>query len=183
MPPADAPFAGTYRPEGSLAAFDSRNSLGTWTLEVGDDKKGGKKGTLNQWSITIVYEQASAGSSGQARAAKASSALAQSAAPALPAVLVDRLFAAAARELVPSRASRIPAQAAEEIADTRRERDDRSYLDLFGNSSHGLSTKDRSVGTSSSDGDGSTVNYQSSTEAIDVALEDLLSAGTRKRGR
>ena len=95
------PFTGSYRPEGSLAAFDNRNSLGTWTLEVGDDKKG-QRGTLNQWSITIVYEQASAGSSGQARAAKASSTLAQSAAPALPAVLVDRLFAAAARELVPS---------------------------------------------------------------------------------
>ena len=64
-----SPFTGSYRPEGSLAAFDNRNSLGTWTLEVGDDKKG-QRGTLNQWSITIVYEQASAGSSGQARRSK-----------------------------------------------------------------------------------------------------------------
>lgn len=53
-----APFSGTYRPEGSLAAFDAKNSQGVWSLSVQDDRKG-QKGTLNQWSMTVVYEQLS----------------------------------------------------------------------------------------------------------------------------
>ncbi len=47
-----APFAGTYRPEGSLAALDGKNFSGTWTLEITDDA-GGDTGTLNSWSLII----------------------------------------------------------------------------------------------------------------------------------
>ena len=48
-----APFAGTYRPEGSLAALNGRNALGTWTLEITDDQWL-YSGTLHSWSITIT---------------------------------------------------------------------------------------------------------------------------------
>jgi len=50
-----APFAGTYRPEGSLSAFNGRNAVGTWTLEITDDKFL-YRGTLHSWSITITGE-------------------------------------------------------------------------------------------------------------------------------
>jgi subtilisin family serine protease/subtilisin-like proprotein convertase family protein len=53
-----APFSNSYRPEGKLSDFDGKNSQGNWVLSVTDDKKG-QKGTLNQWSITILYEQSS----------------------------------------------------------------------------------------------------------------------------
>ena len=48
-----APFVGTYRPEGSLAALNGRNALGTWTLEITDDQWL-YSGTLHGWSITIT---------------------------------------------------------------------------------------------------------------------------------
>ncbi len=48
-----APFAGTYRPEGSLAAFNGQNAVGTWTLEIIDDQLL-YSGTLNSWSITLT---------------------------------------------------------------------------------------------------------------------------------
>ena len=51
---AGAPFTGTFRPEGNLAAFNGENPNGTWTLEVTDDA-GGDVGTLNNWSITIAH--------------------------------------------------------------------------------------------------------------------------------
>ena len=47
-----APFAGTYRPEGSLAALNGKNALGTWTLEITDDQWL-YSGTLHSWSITV----------------------------------------------------------------------------------------------------------------------------------
>ncbi len=50
-----APFAGTYRPEGSLAAFNGKNAVGTWTLEITDDQYL-YSGTLSSWSITITGE-------------------------------------------------------------------------------------------------------------------------------
>jgi subtilisin-like proprotein convertase family protein len=48
-----APFAGTYRPEGSLAAFAGTNANGTWRLEITDDVASVDGGTLNSWSLTI----------------------------------------------------------------------------------------------------------------------------------
>jgi subtilisin-like proprotein convertase family protein len=57
-----APFNGTYRPEGLLSVADGHSTLGPWTLEVTDDKKGGAKGKLNSWSMTFMVE--SSGGSG-----------------------------------------------------------------------------------------------------------------------
>ncbi|MBN2473342.1 MAG: proprotein convertase P-domain-containing protein [Pirellulales bacterium] len=48
------PFAGSFRPEGSLATFDGEDANGLWTLEITDDA-GGDTGTLNGWSLTITY--------------------------------------------------------------------------------------------------------------------------------
>jgi subtilisin-like proprotein convertase family protein len=49
---SDAPFAGSYRPEQPLAAFDeSEASGGDWTLTV-SDRAPGETGTLNSWSIS-----------------------------------------------------------------------------------------------------------------------------------
>ena len=60
-----APFTGDFRPERLLSAADGQNTLGTWALEITDDKKGPKKGRLNSWSLTFLGEQAdgSAGNS------------------------------------------------------------------------------------------------------------------------
>ncbi|MGB2820667.1 MAG: proprotein convertase P-domain-containing protein, partial [Phycisphaerae bacterium] len=51
---AAAPFTGTFRPEGSLSAFDHEDPNGTWTLEI-TDGGAGDVGRLNNWSITIEY--------------------------------------------------------------------------------------------------------------------------------
>lgn len=51
-----APFTGVFQPEGSLAAFNDMDAVGTWTLEISDNAKG-DSGTLNSWSIEIgTYE-------------------------------------------------------------------------------------------------------------------------------
>jgi subtilisin-like proprotein convertase family protein len=47
-----APFAGVFRPEGSLSALNGQNPNGTWTLEV-RDSAGGDVGTLNSWSLSL----------------------------------------------------------------------------------------------------------------------------------
>jgi subtilisin-like proprotein convertase family protein len=47
-----APFAGTYRPEGSLATLNGKNPNGTWTLEIYDDTATDIV-TLNSWSVII----------------------------------------------------------------------------------------------------------------------------------
>ena len=47
-----APFAGSFRPEGSLADFDGKDSAGTWTLEIDDDRRR-QTGQLIDWSVTI----------------------------------------------------------------------------------------------------------------------------------
>ncbi len=47
-----APFTGSYRPEGSLAALDGKTSAGAWQLRVTDDASG-DTGTLNSWSLTL----------------------------------------------------------------------------------------------------------------------------------
>ena len=52
----EGPFAGSYRPEGSLAALKTKNVLGTWTLEVTDDWSVNRAGTLNSWSLIVETE-------------------------------------------------------------------------------------------------------------------------------
>src|SRR5207248_2548171 len=49
-----APFSGSYRPKGSLAAVNGQNPNGTWTLEV-SDTSAGDTGTLRGWSLTLTY--------------------------------------------------------------------------------------------------------------------------------
>jgi subtilisin-like proprotein convertase family protein len=51
-----APFTGSYRPEGSLAAFDGLSANGTWTLEITDDSAF-DVGTLYEWSLHIVASE------------------------------------------------------------------------------------------------------------------------------
>ena len=51
-----APFNGSYRPEGSLADFKTRDIAGTWTLEVTDDWGVSRAGTLNSWSLIVTLE-------------------------------------------------------------------------------------------------------------------------------
>lgn len=51
-----APFAGTYRPEGSLDAFNGKPLNGTWRLRM-TDVDSQDAGTNLCWSIRAVYEQ------------------------------------------------------------------------------------------------------------------------------
>jgi len=50
------PFAGSYRPEGSLATLKTKDVSGTWTLEVTDDWAVNRAGTLNSWSLIVETE-------------------------------------------------------------------------------------------------------------------------------
>ena len=52
-----APFAGTFRPEESLAAFNGKSSAGQWRLRVEDDQSG-DTGTLFCWEFQITREVA-----------------------------------------------------------------------------------------------------------------------------
>lgn len=49
---AASPFAGTFRPEDQLKAFDGKNAKGTWQLIVADGAKY-DTGTLKSWSIRV----------------------------------------------------------------------------------------------------------------------------------
>ena len=49
-----APFAGSYRPEGSLAVLEGLPMNGTWTLYVNDDGSG-DTGMLNSWELTLAH--------------------------------------------------------------------------------------------------------------------------------
>ncbi len=46
------PFSGSYQPNSPLSVLDGTSSLGTWTLEVGDNWF--DFGTLNAWSLSII---------------------------------------------------------------------------------------------------------------------------------
>jgi parallel beta-helix repeat protein len=48
------PFAGSFRPEQPLSAFDGKPGTGTWRLEI-RDTAGGDSGTLNSWSIRYQH--------------------------------------------------------------------------------------------------------------------------------
>ncbi|MFN2444780.1 MAG: proprotein convertase P-domain-containing protein [Vicinamibacterales bacterium] len=51
-----APFAGTFRPEGLLSAFNGKISNGLWSLRVTDDL-GNDVGTLHCWSLAISQNE------------------------------------------------------------------------------------------------------------------------------
>lgn len=51
-----APFTGSYRPEGSLGDFNTKEIQGTWTLEVTDDWSSSRSGILNSWSLIATTE-------------------------------------------------------------------------------------------------------------------------------
>lgn len=48
-----APFAGSFRPEQFLSAFDGMDAFGTWTLQV-SDTVGLDGGTLYGWSLNLT---------------------------------------------------------------------------------------------------------------------------------
>jgi subtilisin-like proprotein convertase family protein len=50
----NAPFTGTFKPQGLLSAFDYQNPNGTWRLEVTDRYVGGV-GTLKNWSLNLSF--------------------------------------------------------------------------------------------------------------------------------
>ena len=47
------PFAGSYRPEGSLADLSTKDINGTWTLEITDDWSSSRSGILNSWCLIV----------------------------------------------------------------------------------------------------------------------------------
>lgn len=51
-----APYTGSYRPEGNLAELYGKEMSGTWTLEVTDDSGVSRSGTLNDWSLIVTFE-------------------------------------------------------------------------------------------------------------------------------
>lgn len=52
---ADAPFTGSWRPQGTLAAFNSQNAAGGWQLVI-RDTKGNDVGSLLNWQLDFVLE-------------------------------------------------------------------------------------------------------------------------------
>src|SRR5439155_13553521 len=51
-----APFAGTYKPEEALSAFNGQSAAGTWTLTV-QDVESGDVGQITAWSVTFTTLQ------------------------------------------------------------------------------------------------------------------------------
>jgi serine protease len=47
-----APFAGTYKPDQLLSAFNGKNAAGTWTLAI-YDRATYDTGRINSWSLTV----------------------------------------------------------------------------------------------------------------------------------
>jgi len=58
----DAPFTGSYSPEGSLTTLDGSDANGNWILHVFDDS-GSDTGSLDNWTLTITGTGASSVSS------------------------------------------------------------------------------------------------------------------------
>ncbi len=50
----NAPFTGTFQPEGNLSTLNAKTSNGTWRLRVYDDSDG-DQGTLTSWTLEITY--------------------------------------------------------------------------------------------------------------------------------
>jgi subtilisin-like proprotein convertase family protein len=51
-----APFTGSFRPQGSLSAFDGMDPRGAWQLVVTDNATG-EVGTLNHWSLSYTTDE------------------------------------------------------------------------------------------------------------------------------
>ncbi len=54
-----APFTGSFQPFEPLSNFDGKIPLGTWTLEVYDTYPSADSGTLNNWELIFLTEEAS----------------------------------------------------------------------------------------------------------------------------
>jgi uncharacterized delta-60 repeat protein len=48
-----APFAGSYRPQQPLTAFDGSNPNGTWQLRISDEVPNDAGGSINSWSLSF----------------------------------------------------------------------------------------------------------------------------------
>jgi serine protease len=72
-----APFSGSFRPDGNLAEFDGLLSRGTWTLSIYDDAYW-DQGTLNSWSMMFDTFEVTADLNGIWGASGDASAIAQS---------------------------------------------------------------------------------------------------------
>lgn len=59
-----APFAGSFRPESPLAAFNGLNAKGTWRLTVSDQARR-ETGSLNSWSLSIQTAGMKSGTEGR----------------------------------------------------------------------------------------------------------------------
>jgi len=170
-----APFNGTYRPEGSLSAFDGTSSNGTWTLMLTDDKKG-QKGSLTQWSITILYEDLGAGSAGAlvrpASGQSSSASRSASALAPLSAALVDPVFAESAAAMGDSAGS------LSKKSDPQHSSTASGGTAAAGSApTSGLATLQAGLGTGSAGG------QTSSAAVFDAALDSLLAGGGRRRRR
>ena len=51
----NAPFNGTFRPDGTLTVFNNKSAKGVWTLTI-EDKAHGDIGKLNFWKLNIVSD-------------------------------------------------------------------------------------------------------------------------------
>jgi len=58
------PYAGRFRPEGSLATLDGLAANGTWLLEVTDDA-GADVGQLSSWTLILTFEAQACGAVGE----------------------------------------------------------------------------------------------------------------------
>jgi subtilisin-like proprotein convertase family protein/secreted trypsin-like serine protease len=47
------PFAGTFQPEGALAAFNGENVNGQWRLQITDSNGNDRSGLLEQWTLIV----------------------------------------------------------------------------------------------------------------------------------
>ncbi len=54
----NAPFLGSFQPDGQLSALKGQSPNGTWTLEITDDRPG-DSGTLQGWSLTVGFAEVS----------------------------------------------------------------------------------------------------------------------------
>src|SRR5262249_47597386 len=55
-----APFTGSFRPDGALSAFDGKNARGTWTLYV-EDRAAGNTGVLHYFTLFIEEKPSGGG--------------------------------------------------------------------------------------------------------------------------
>ena len=59
-----APFGGSFLPDSPLSDADGINAAGNWTLRV-EDLAGSDQGTLNNWTLTLLYPAQTCGPHGR----------------------------------------------------------------------------------------------------------------------